>query len=137
MARSIITHSQVRERTSRQPWASSATKRSRRARPHERGHAQREQERGADQERDAVDRDRAAGADRGDEDAGDGGPYEPAEAVGHAAQRVGLLQAVLGHELRDQGAVGRKEERVGGAVDEAHHAEAPDVGVAADQQRRA
>ena len=62
------------------------------------------------------------------------GSDEPAEAVGDAAQGVGLLQAVGRHDLLDQRGVGRKEEGVAAAVDEAQQGEAPDLGAAAEQQ---
>ena len=76
----------------------------------------------------------AAGADQGDENARDRGADEPAKAVGDAAQGVGLLEALGRHDLLDEGGVGRKEEGVAAAVDEAQQGEAPDLGAAAEQQ---
>ena len=96
----------------------------------------RRQEGRAHDERGGVDGDRAAGTEHCDQRAGDGRTDEPAEVVGDAHERVGFLQALHGHELRQQATPGGAEEGLGGAVDGEQDHELPDLCAACQQQRR-
>ncbi len=83
-----------------------------------------------------VHRERASGAEHGDEHPGDGRADDHPAALHEASQRVGLLQAVARHELRQHALRRGHEEGVRAAEAGCEDGEVPDLGVAGEEQGR-
>ena len=73
------------------------------------------QQQRAENERRSVERERLAGTNAQHERGGEQRPDQEGQVRGRLAQRLGVLDAGLGHGLRDQARVRGLEERLGGA----------------------